>query len=576
MIPKFWQAPRAMSADLARKYHRDIHPVLAQVLYNRGYDDPQAAYHFLYDNEYTIDPFSMKDMEKAIGRITKAIKSGEQIAVYGDFDADGVTATTLMMHVLRRLKANAIAYIPDRVDEGYGLNTPALESLAEQGVKLVITVDCGIRAVQEADDARALGLDMIITDHHSVGPELPDAFAIVNPQQEDCLGDKRIAGVGVAFMVARALLLDAWERNGRVNLDIYRNLIDELVDLVAIGTVADIMPLNASINRALVRQGLAQINTGARVGIQALLKVAGIKSGEVTAMNIGFGIGPRINAAGRLAHALKAYELLSAQSIASAEALAHELNHLNDQRQRLTRDAQARIETMLAENGHMSDDLFFAIDNQIPQGIVGLVAGRLTEAYYRPAVVVERGETESHASCRSIPEFHITQALDACSDLLVRHGGHAMAAGLTVRNENLPALEDYLKTTARDTLRALDLAPTILIDRWLDLRDISMRLVDDLSILEPTGHENQPPIFATSNVRVVDRRCVGSDKSHLKLTLAVPGVEPIDGIAFRMGPYAEEIGDTVDVAYRLEINEWQGRRNVQMNVVDIRPSEADA
>lgn len=575
MIRKNWHTYPILPPRLRAQY-RDVNPVVAQVLHNRGFTDPDDAVRFLYGNEYNTDPFIMKDMEKAVERITSAIKADEKIAVYGDFDADGVTATTLMMHVLRRLKANAIAYIPDRVDEGYGLNSPALEKLADEGVTLVITVDCGIRSVQEVEDAKSYGLDMIITDHHSLGPELPDAYAIINPQQPDCGGDSRIAGVGVAFMVARGLLLDAWERNGRASTELYRSLLDELLDLVAIGTIADIMPLNTPLNRSLVRHGLNRINAAPRPGLRVLLAESGVRLSDVDAMTIGFVIGPRINAAGRLAHAKTAYRLLSAETNEEAVQFAQQLNHLNDERQRLTRKFQARINHHIAETGQEDDDLIFASDPEIPQGIVGLVAGRLTEEYYRPTVVLERGETESHASCRSIPEFHITNALDECADLLLRHGGHAMAAGFTVANENIPQVREHLKQSARDALRALDLAPTIYIDQWLDFDMVSQKLVNELNILEPTGHDNPRPVFATKQLRVRDSRTVGSDNSHLKLKLAADGRAPVDAIAFRMGHMAADLGDTVDVAYRLEINEWQRRINVQLNVVDIRPTGVEA
>lgn len=579
MITKNWEFAPSASPSQLRKY-RGMDSILAQLLYNRGFETPEEANHFLYDRDLPSiagDPRDMKDMRKAIARIRDAIKAKEEIVVYGDFDADGVTATTLMMQVLNRLNAKAEAYIPHRVDEGYGLNSAALQQLATDGATLVITVDCGIRAVQEVEDGNAAGLDIIITDHHSIGAEAPPAFAVVNPQQEDCPGETGLAGVGVAFMVARALLLDALERNGKhkKHAEIYRALLDDLLDLVAIGTVADIMPLNNPVNRSLVRKGLEVINRAERPGLAALMEIAGVTPGQATAMSIGFGLAPRINAAGRLESAMIAYQLLSASSYEEALDYAAELDHLNRERQRLTAEAQERVSAFLEQEDRNSQDLIFAVDEDVIPGIVGLVAGRLTETYYRPAVVVEVGEEECHASCRSIPQFHITRALDECAELLVRHGGHAMAAGLTVLPENLTLLQDRLQEKARDVLGGLDLQPSIHVDMELNFRQITMKLANELERLEPTGHANQQALFVTRNLKVVEKRTVGAGDDHLKLKLACAGQPPIDAIGFRLGAWIHDLPDEVDVAYHLEINEWHGRRNLQLNIQDLRfPEES--
>ena len=574
MLTKRWVLRPPVEQSIIRQY-RDVHPIIAQILYHRGVRTAAEAHHFLYDKELVLNPFAMKDMQKAVDRIRHAIKHDELIYVYGDFDADGVTSTTLMMELLNKLRANARAYIPHRVDEGYGLNTPALQDIASKGATLVITVDCGIRSVQEIDEAQAQGLDVIITDHHSVGPEIPDACAVINPQQADCNGDPTLAGVGVALMLARGLLLDAWKRNGRqkAHLDVYSGIIADLMDLVAIGTVADVMPLNSPTNRALVRQGLDVINRARRPGVRALMDVAGVKAGQATAMSIGFGFGPRINAAGRLASAITAYHLLAAEDDVSARKYADKLQKLNQKRQQLTREAEARVHHHLEADQVNDADLIFAVDEEVVPGIVGLVAGRLTEAYYRPAVVVEMGADACHASCRSIPQFHITQALDECADLLVRHGGHAMAAGLTVLPENLHALQSYLQSKARAVLDGQDLTPTLDIDMELSFRHVDMALAQELSVLEPTGHENQPPLFLTRNMQIIDARGVGKNDAHLKLKLSADGQPPVDAIGFRLGAWLQDMPDCIDVAYHLEVNEWQGRRNPQLNIRDIRPAE---
>lgn len=570
---KRWEIVPRLSDFDARQY-RNIPPILAQLLHNRNIEPDQAGL-FLRDGNYTrFDPFKMKGMGAAVDRITQAVKARESIAVYGDFDADGVTATALMVHVLRRIRADVRPYIPDRIDEGYGLNTPALERLAQEGCTLVITVDCGIRSVIEVEQGIAAGLDMVITDHHSVGPDLPPAHAVINPQQSDCDGEKALSGVGVAFMLARALLLQAAKRNGNSTHQLYKQVLDEVIDLVAIGTIADIMPLNEPVNRALVISGLEAMNSPEykRLGLKKLIEVADLPAGAIHAGHIGFGIGPRINAAGRLANAMLAVDLLLAQDEAEAIRLAHELDQLNRQRQDETLDAQKRIGEQIEREGLHLGPLIFAQDDHVKPGIVGLVAGRLVERYYRPSVILERGEVESRASCRSIPEFHITQALDQCADLLVRHGGHALAAGFTVDNRNIPLLRKKLEQQAEISLSHLELQPQLIIDRELESSEITLKLAEMLRSLDPVGHKNPEPLFLMHGLKVIEKRVVGQEGAHLKLRLSARDLT-FDAIAFRMGLFAEEIGETVDVVFHLEINAWRGRKSVQLRVVDLRQSQ---
>ncbi len=579
MMRKRWFIkPPAPRGEL-RKYDR-ISPVLAQVLYNRGLTNPQDAFVFLLAKDYNLldERFNalgknrLKDIDRTLARLRTAIARREKIVIYGDFDADGVTSTTLLTQTLLALGADVEPYIPHRIDEGYGLNSDALWQLARQGVKLVITVDCGIRSIQEVEDGKAAGLDIIITDHHSVGPELPAAYAIVNPQQTDCkYPEKKLAGVGVAFKLAEALLRTFSQNNGSSGMP-RRLKTEDLLDLVAIGTVADLMPLDHLENRLLVRRGLDVINQSKRLGIRALLDVAGIAPGTVTATTIGFAIGPRINAAGRLDSAMLAYQLLSTESEAEAKSLAEQLQSLNIKRQDLTREAQELVRGSLP-----TDDtpLIFHADEGFPQGIVGLVAGRLVEEFYRPAVIVQQGPDESHGSCRSIPQFDITRALDKCADLLVRHGGHMLAAGFTVSNQNIASLRQRLITLAHDELRGQELIPTLEIDAVLDPNQLDEKLVEELSMLEPMGYMFQQPIFATRNARVLDSRTVGKDSQHLKLRIARAGQPPLDAIGFGLGAWASGMPERIDLAYHLEINEWNGRRSVQMNLEDIRAAGSE-
>lgn len=567
MIQKEWVIASGVPTEHLHRY-KDISPILAQILFNRGFENPDDAHRFLYEKDLSEDPFIMKDMDKAVERISRAIDNNEPMVVYGDFDADGVTATTLMMQVLTALGADVIPYIPHRIDEGYGLNTPALKRLAKTGKKVVITVDCGIRSVDEVIAGMEAGLDIVITDHHSIGPEIPPAMAVINPQQEDCDGDSHLAGVGVAFMLAKALLLHKW----RVDRENYPDIrVTDLLDLVAIGTVADIMALNAGLNRRLVVHGLNTINEQRRIGIRALSQVAGLKAGRITAMDIGFGLGPRINAAGRLKSAMLAYKLLSAETDEDAKKYADNLQRLNVLRQELTRTAQATIRDQIEDTDNVS--LIFAGDESFQPGIVGLVAGRLVEEYYRPTVVLEIGEEQSRASCRSIPEFNITHALDECADLLVRHGGHAMAAGFTVNNQNISALKQELQKKAQDALDGQDLVRTLQLDLEINIHRLSEGLVEELQVLEPTGHENRPAGFVSRNLRVLECRTVGADDKHLKLKFARAGQSPLDAIGFGLGEWARQMPEIVDAAFHLEMNEWNGQRNLQMRLLDIRPAE---
>lgn len=546
----------------------DIYPTLATLLYRRGYETPDDALAFLQYYDGDDNPFRLKGMIEAVYRLRMAIRRGERIAVYGDFDCDGVTSTALLTEVLARLGADVCPYIPNRVDEGYGLNSPALKKLADDGVSVVVTVDCGIRSIKEVEDAKSYGLDMIISDHHSVGATLPDAYAVINPKQPGCAyPEKMLAGVGLAYKLAEALYMEGVRRKQK-GLDEWHPA--DWLDLVAIGTVADIAPLTGE-NRELVRRGLRQLNHPKRPGLMALYQVAKIRPGLVNSVTIGFIIGPRINAAGRLKSAMLAYDLLTAPDAMRAMPLATELNNLNITRQEKTRAMQLIAES--AFPGDPSDEpLLFAANPEFEQGVVGLVASRLTEQYYRPSVVVQMGEEESHGSCRSIPEFNITEALDQCADLLERYGGHAAAAGFTIRNENIQALSEALWDIAAEQLADRELAPRLDIDAELPLAEATIELADSLAVLEPTGEKNPAPVFCTRGARIVNRYAVGADGKHLKLTLSDDGVNQIEAIAFRLGELAESLPEYVDVAYQLEVDQWNGNRRLQCNVQDIRPA----
>jgi single-stranded-DNA-specific exonuclease len=564
---KRWEINPPLPESEARRF-QFFHPVVARILYNRGFTEPEAAQAFVSGAPQFHNPFKMKGVTEAIHRIKKAIKNQEPTVVYGDFDADGVTSTVLLVTVLRKLGANVQPYIPHRVDEGYGLNNEALEILARQGIKLVITVDCGIRSIAEVEHGKACGLDIIITDHHSVGPEIPNAFAVINPKQADCpYPEKMLAGVGIAYKLADALIKNARNQDKR---DVPINS-EELLDLVAIGTVADLAPLSHPENRSLVIQGLKHLQQARRVGIKALLEVASMPPEKINAMAIGFTIGPRINAAGRLESAMLAYDLLSTDELQKAVQLAHELQRLNEKRQELTRDAQA-LARALAGLEAGDQPLIMAVDPNFQQGIVGLAAGRLTEEYYRPAIVMQQGDHESHGSCRSIAEFNITEALDQCAELLIRHGGHAQAAGFAIYNENIPVFRERMMEIVGNGLKGKDLRPSLQIDAEVRLQHLDESLHEALCALEPCGHDNIAPILCTKQLKVVDCKTIGKDSSHLKLRVSNGSMEH-EAVAFRMGELAREMPRYVDLAYRIDMDEWNGNRRLQIVVQDIREAQ---
>jgi single-stranded-DNA-specific exonuclease len=543
----------------------DLSPLIIQMLYNRDLDTPFKVQAFLKGEWPEDNPFRLKGMNEAVTRLRQAIRQREPIAVYGDFDADGVTATALLVETLSALGAQTEPYIPHRA-EGYGLNKNALHELARRGIKVIVTVDCGTRSITEVSYGRRLGLDIIVTDHHSPGEELPPSTAAINPKQTDCRYPfKKLAGVGVAFKLAQALLLVNRQisvARGKVGLD-----EEDLLDLVALGTVADLAPLMGE-NRALVKRGLEKLNQPQRLGLQALISQAGVQPGQITATTIGYVLGPRLNAAGRLDTAMASYNLLTSSSPAEAKSLAIELDKANRERQRLTVDTLERAREQVLAIGEEERLFFVAAKDYLP-GIVGLVAQRLTDEFYRPSVVVELGEEISRGSCRSIPEFNITAALDQCSDLLVKYGGHSVAAGFTVTNTKLEPLRQSLCQIAMRELEGKELLPTLKIDAEVDLSEMNWATYALLEQLEPFGYANPTPVFLSREVIVRDARVVGED--HLKMTLS-DGRAVWDAIAFRQGEWAEKLPPRIDVVYTLEVNEWNEQKRLQLNIKDLRPS----
>jgi len=543
-------------------------PILRQMLFNRQIRTSNAADQYLNAAGSLHNPFLLGGMEAAVRRILYALDHDENIAVYGDYDVDGVTATALLVQALRKIgrdhNGRIREYIPNRFVEGYGLNEEALRELSQDGFHLVITVDCGIRSPREVALANSLGVDTIISDHHGPLGELPEAAAIICQKLAgDAYPDKDLAGVGLAFKIVEALLdtRPVWGLSAV-----------QWLDLVAVGSVADLVPLVGE-NRAMVKAGLNLLRRTSRPGMIALAKVAGVQLDRINARDIGFAIGPRLNAAGRLDTAIQAYNLLMAEDKSSAEELAVKLNDQNRERQDLTRQMVEQVEKSATISP--SDDLIFAVDSGFNMGIVGLVASRLVENYYRPAVVGARGEEFTRASCRSIPEFHITRALDECADLLVRHGGHKSAAGFTVRNDQLPLLEERLRKIAAEKLGSLQLRPQMRADLAIKLDQLRPALLGELELLEPTGMDNPEAVFASYHVGVDRMRAVGEGK-HLRLRLRSDKNIIHDGIAFRMGDLESTNLVRANILYCYELNSYTDDRgrlheDLQLRIRDIKP-----
>ncbi len=552
---------------------RDYHPVMAQVLYNRGQDTAERARMFLQGGDDALhNPFHMHGMPQAVQRIRQAIRKGELIAIYGDFDADGVTSTALLTQTIEGLGGRVMPYIPNRVDEGYGLNTEALRLLRDRGVRLVVTVDCGIRSVDEVRDGVALGLDMIVTDHHSIGEELPPALAVIDPKidaklrleegRTNVYPEDMLAGVGVAYKLAEALYARVW------NLQEARARLEPKLDLVALGTVGDLSPLLGE-NRLMVKLGLQQINRGGRLGLRALSSVAGYGGRTVDVDTISYVLAPRLNAAGRMGDARLSLELLTCNSESDAARLAGELETANRQRQAATAAALNAAREELLLPGELPPAIVLAGD--YPSGVVGLVASRLADEFRRPAFVIELGQEECRGSGRGVHGFDVVQALADASDLLVRYGGHSQAAGFAFAPAHLDALRTRLEMAAGQSMAAAA-EPELYLEGCLRARDLGPALYDALALLEPCGAGNSRPLFYSRRMQVRDARIVGA--GHLRLWLG-DETGTVGAIGFGMGTeeYAfAQPGTLVDCAYTVGRNERGGTIGFEMVLKDLRPS----
>ncbi len=535
-------------------------PLIAQLLNNRGITATEHVEPFFKaDQRLSCDPMLLPGMDKAAARVYRAILGAEKIAIYGDFDADGITATALLIQGLSHLTPNIVPYIPHRINEGHGLKIAALENLKKDGVSLVITVDCGITGALSVKRAQRMGLDVIITDHHTPPADLPQALAILNPKLPGCSYPFiDLAGVGVAYKLLQAVF------NGLGKDD----LLEEVTDLVSLGTVADLTPLLGE-NRYLVKRGLQRMNSALRLGLKELLTCAGIPSANLGSEHITWTIAPRINTASRLDHALPSYELLTTNSQSRALELATWLEQKNSERQQITARATSRAKDQVLSAP--LTPLLLVSDEDYPSGVSGLVASRLTDEFYRPAIVVREGKRVSSGSCRSIPEFNMINALTECHDLFLEFGGHAGAAGFIILTHNLNRLRENLNRLADKQLSGVDLRPRINIDAEASLHELNGNTYSDIQRLAPFGQGNPVPVLVSRRVKLVNCRTMGSSGDHLRLRLEQNG-SYWDAVAFGCGENLSEMKSPLDIAYQLELDQWGGRSTLRLNILDFANS----
>ena len=552
---------RAAVNELAARL--GVQPLIAALLISRGFDTEEKAQHFLNPSvEDLHDPLLLKGMREAADRIHRAIDDREKILVWGDYDVDGTTGTVLLRRALKMLGAETGFHVPNRFTEGYGVNIPALEQAKADGFTLCITVDCGIRSFEPCAWAKQNGMDVIVTDHHLSDESLgnPDAFAVVNPNQTGCqYPDKHLAGVGVAFKLAHVLLREKG----------FERYVPAFLKIAAIGTIADIMKLHGE-NRAIVALGLKDLPTTKNPGLRALMDVAECRE-EMTSYHIGFRIAPRINAAGRMDVARHVIELLEAEDEKEAKRLAHLLDSRNRERQQVQ---QKITELALYETHNIDQQRFVVVSGEDwHRGVIGLAASKIAERLYRPTIVLSAENGYAHGSGRSVGDFHLLKALESCADLFEQFGGHAAAAGMKIKVENIQALSERLNDYAINIISEQELTPVLSIDAPVSSRTMNLALVDALAAFEPFGAGNPKPVFVTGGLTLRDEPFVMKEK-HLKLKLH-DGERRLfeavwwDGVERSKGR-TPRTGQSIEIAYTPEANVWQGNRSLQLVVEDIR------
>jgi single-stranded-DNA-specific exonuclease len=536
----------------------NISPLVATLLVNRGMDSVEAARHFLFPNEQSFhDPYLLNDMDKAVARIKQAIEREEQILIFGDYDADGVSSTTILMKTLRELGAKVQFYIPNRFTEGYGPNEAAFRYAAKSGVRLIITVDTGISALHEANVAKELGIDLIITDHHEPGPEYPMALAIIHPKlRESTYPFRDLAGVGVAFKLAHAL---------------YGFVPEHLLDIAVIGTIADLVSLTDE-NRLIAQRGIEQLKKTSNLGIQAIFKLAKVVPANINEDTVGFLLGPRINAAGRLDSADIAVHLLLTEDPFEAESMAEEMEELNQQRQALVAKIAEEAIKEVEDHYPVSDNSVLVVGKEgWNAGVIGIVASKLVDRFYRPTIVLSYDNEKGVAkgSARSIAGFDLFENLSTCRDILPHFGGHPMAAGMTLRLEDIDDLRNRLNALAQEQLTAEDFTPVVQIDRAIEIDEVELSSIEELQKLAPYGVDNPKPKVMLSEVNISGIRKIGAEQTHLKVTLEKSSTS-LDGVGFGLGHLFDHISphSKLSVIGQLAINEWNNTRKPQIFLED--------
>jgi single-stranded-DNA-specific exonuclease len=575
-MTKKWQITRPLSEE-TKEMFPEINPVVLQLLFNRDLTTKEDIDKFLKPDWQVDmhDPFVLSGMHKAVDRIYGALEKKEKVLIYGDYDADGICGTAILYNTLKRIGFDQVEhYIPHRESEGYGLNINAIENFKKEGINLIITVDLGVANIKEIKKAREFGIDVVVVDHHDLKHDdkgrvlLPEANSIIHTRiPGDEYPYKHLSGTGTAFKLAQALLAQSMEESEAFE--------KWLLDLASIGTVADVVPLTGE-NRAIVKYGLTVLSKTQRLGLKELIQTAGIQ-GKFSVWNIAFQVAPRVNAAGRISHAREALELMLTEDKIKAHELAGHLNSINQERQKITEQIFKEAQEII---GEVTDEkyLLAAYKKDWPLGVVGLVAGRLTNMYHRPAVLLGETEGSIKGSGRSIPEFHMVEALDKVKDLLDAFGGHEGAAGFTVKEgeKNFKAFLKALEEFAEEKLKDQDLRPSLNIDLEIDFAEINTVLVEQVERFEPFGEANPQPLFLSRKLRVKQIDTVGGQKQHLKLEVCDEQEKNIcKVIGFNMSNGWQDNlqkGDKIDIVYELGFNEWNGNRELQIKLKDLQKS----
>ena len=572
-MEKRWNI-KTPDADAVNRMSRSLqcHPITAALLLNRNINSEKKAAEFLNVSMNNLrSPFDLKDMQSAVERIYRAITTRENIMLFGDYDVDGISSTALLMDFFGQVGAHVDAYIPHRLKEGYGLQASHITHLAAPNkIKLIITADCGSTNFEAVEKARAHGIDVIITDHHNIGERIPPAWAVINPKRHDCTaGLDNLAGVGVAFSLIislRKFLRDQhfWQQENEPNLK-------SLCDLVALGTIADMVPLVGE-NRIYARTGLEIMNTGCRTGVKALLQAAGVDEMAVDEQDIAFRLAPRLNAAGRMEHASVAVDLLTTTDENRAEQIAQSLNGYNHQRRDTENKIITDIDRILTHEPHILDRKTLVLWNrQWHEGVLGIVASRMVEKYYRPVVLMAVKDEICKGSARSIPGVDLYKHLVDCETLLAKFGGHTMAAGLSIAKENLKVFQNRFEEVVSQAIAPDDLIPELTIDHELELNEISDRLIDEIESLAPFGNGNPEPLFMSRNVSVASSKIVGSNHRRMVLEQSRnPNRKKINAIHLNVNT-DRPLKETFDkIAYKIRWNRWRGTKTAQLIIEDTR------